>query len=116
MLALKPRSLALLAVALLAQACVVNIDDKQGGGSDPCDPNPCEQAGVCTGWTATCTAEDGKAVCSDWKPSTGTGTAPEAYEADETLCDGKDNDCDGLTDEGLSAPADACPSQGVCAD
>ncbi|MCB9739035.1 MAG: hypothetical protein H6747_07190 [Deltaproteobacteria bacterium] len=113
---IQPLRLALLAVLLLTQACVVNIEDKQGGGLDPCDPNPCEKQGVCSGWTGTCTVTDGKAVCSDWKPSAGTGTAPDAYEADETLCDGKDNDCDGLTDEGLVAAADACSSKGVCAE
>jgi len=36
------------------------------------------------------------------------------YEAEETLCDGLDNDCDGLTDESLSGPACA-KTLGVCA-
>ncbi len=102
--------------ALVATSgCVVNIEDKKGGGVDPCDPNPCETNGVCTGWTATCTVTKGAAVCSNWKPKTGTAKEPEAYEADETLCDGVDNDCDGQTDEALAAPADACTGKGLCA-
>jgi len=100
---------------LAASGCVVNIEDKKGGGADLCDPNPCETQGVCAGWEATCAVTKGVAVCSNWKPKTGSAKEPEAYEATETLCDGVDNDCDGLTDEALAAPADACEGKGVCA-
>jgi len=35
------------------------------------------------------------------------------WEADETLCDGKDNDCDGQTDNGLTGPLNA-NQNGAC--
>jgi len=39
---------------------------------------------------------------------------PRTYEDSETLCDGRDNDCDGATDEDLQPSEQACPSEGVC--
>ncbi len=101
-------------VASALPGCFVSIEDKKGGGVDPCAPNPCTTRGVCGGWSATCTVTKGVAVCSDWKPKTGAAKQPDGYETTESLCDGLDNDCDGLTDEALSAPADACPVVGVC--
>ncbi len=42
-------------------------------------------------------------------------SAVSGYEDTETLCDGKDNDCDGQTDAGLtSTTAGACVVEGVC--
>ncbi len=107
--------------ALALSACQVSITKQST--TDPCDPNPCGASGVCTGWSATCTSPDGVAVCGSW---TATGTVPKGadgkpltqpanYEAIETLCDGLDNDCNGLTDEGVSPPKGACPAVGVCA-
>jgi hypothetical protein len=46
--------------------------------------------------------------------SSGMCAAPSAYEADETSCDGEDNDCDGVVDEGCSCEFNGS-SQGVCA-
>lgn len=55
--------------------------------------------GVCG--TAT---RDGEAVCQ----------APDTYEADEALCDGLDNDCDGAIDEGCDCSF-SDKDAGVCA-
>lgn len=51
------------------------------------------QDGVCSGATSTCGGGSG------WLPCTALEYGPD-YEVDETLCDGKDNDCDGEVDEG----------------
>ena len=110
-----------LACATVLAGCTVSINKQSA--VDPCDPNPCSKVGVCAAWTGTCTAVNGAAVCSDWKP---IGTAPKGpdgktlalplgYEVSETTCDGQDNDCDGLTDEGVPVPKTVCTSVGVCA-
>jgi hypothetical protein len=51
--------------------------------------------GVCAGAYAHCL--DGAVTCE----------LPETYEADETRCDGLDNDCDGFTDE-VTYPGQYC--------
>ncbi|MCO4760412.1 MAG: hypothetical protein KC502_02835 [Myxococcales bacterium] len=109
-------SLVAAAVALITSGCFVQIEDKSQTGTDPCTPNPCQKEGVCAEWTGTCSVTDGAAVCSAWKTTgDGAGDAPAAYEAEETLCDGLDNDCDGLTDESPKADlAKACPTEGAC--
>ena len=91
-----------------------NIDDDCNGVVDdpdrvaPPENFSCLPFGVCAGVAPVC--EDGGFVCD----------YPDSYEADETRCDGIDNDCDGLTDEGfdnLGAPCfdgvGACRVAGV---
>ena len=51
-------------------------------------------AGTCFG-SEVCEPADGWTLCSARTPATET-------------CDGKDNDCDGVVDEDVAAPADAC--------
>jgi len=75
----------------------------------------CKTAGpVCTG-LAKIVCEEGKWKC-DY-----SATNPEFFEEEETLCDAVDNDCDGLTDEGIAGdvkdlPEALCKSKGVCKD
>ncbi len=75
-----------------------NLDD-----NCPCTPGEtklCEkQEGVCVGSEQTCTGEGA------W-PGCDYSSIPD-YEAAETLCDEKDNDCDGTIDENCEPDTDA---------
>ncbi len=115
---------AALACLMLMSACVVQVNEQLG--YDPCDPNPCQKAGVCSGWTGTCSVVANKAVCKQWKWTAKTAapkdeggkalTVPAGYETSEKTCDGKDNDCDGQIDEAVVGDASkVCATQGVCA-
>lgn len=64
--------------------------------------------GECSGGTEVCGSNGRFGACDRSKVKYGP-----AYEPVETLCDGKDNDCDGATDEEFSR---SCPlTEGVCA-
>ncbi|GMU60964.1 MAG: hypothetical protein AMXMBFR34_27270 [Myxococcaceae bacterium] len=66
----------------------------------------CEKSqGVCTGAVKACVGGGFVATC-------GAAQYGADYEAIETRCDDRDNDCDGQTDEMVSGGA--CPSVGVC--
>jgi predicted outer membrane repeat protein len=83
---------------LLDNDCDGQVDEELAGAL------AANQAGVCSGSRLAC--------------SGGTWEEPDltlvpAYEAVETLCDGKDNDCDGEVDEDLTAPL-ADKQLGVC--
>ncbi len=90
------------------------VDETSCDGRDnDCDGNVDEgvttacsnQTGVCAGATVSCT--------SGRFPTCDPADYGSHYEVDETSCDGRDNDCDGAVDEGLTA---ACGKQsGVCA-
>jgi len=84
----------------VAEKCNGFDDDCDGATDDdeslPPGP-PCYPHGVCAGTTPTCTGAGGW-VC----------LYPETWEAEEVLCDGLDNDCDGDTDEGLRNPCGEC--------
>jgi MYXO-CTERM domain-containing protein len=58
--------------------------------------NDCNQNGVCAGSKPTCV--NGAFVCLD----------PPQKEDDETLCDGKDSDCDGRVDETFKDLGEDC--------
>ena len=65
-------------------------------------PGNCKNQGICMGIQDTCSGELGW-VC----------LYSEKYEEEESLCDGKDNDCDGSTDEELTPPGE-CDPDGIC--
>jgi hypothetical protein len=73
---------------------------------------------ACTG-KGICVGSTGKVQCD---PDPTPGTRPMAVcvvdaGGQPEVCDGNDNDCDGLTDDGAIPPPDgiACPLLGVCA-
>lgn len=77
-----------------AEVCNGIDDDCDGQTDEAVDltaPSCTKQAGVCSGSVAECS--DGMWLECDY-------LGVPAYESDETSCDGLDNDCDGLTDEG----------------
>ena len=81
------------------------VDNDCDGRSDEGLTRMCdEQSGVCAGSSVDC-------ANGSFRACTARDYAP-AYEADETSCDGRDNDCDGRVDEGLRRKCDN--QTGVC--
>ncbi|MBM4321906.1 MAG: formylglycine-generating enzyme family protein, partial [Deltaproteobacteria bacterium] len=79
--------------------CNGTVDDNLGR-----PPVSCLGFGVCAGSAPRCDGESG------W-----SCPYPDSYQAAETRCDGLDNDCNGLTDEGFPRKGEACAfGLGVC--
>jgi hypothetical protein len=66
---------------------------------------PCEAVGECDGGVIEC-GEDGEAVCS-------THAGGSADQSEVELCDGLDNDCNGVVDDGFEVAA-TCEGVGAC--
>ena len=80
--------------------CDGKTDEKPDIGAAPKCP---KQAGVCAGSWAACEGTKG------WNCDTAVYFIhDDAYQENETKCDGKDNDCNGQTDEGLLNPCGWC--------
>ncbi len=99
---------------------VPSMDETCNGVDDDCDgtvddgltaPSCALQDGVCAGSHQRCSGAGGFVACvaSDYGSS---------YEATETMCDGLDNDCNGVVDEGctcVDGDTQECGSStGVC--
>ena len=84
------------------ESCGNDIDDDCDGDVD--EGCTCDYMGLSDG------------ICSEGQPDGSGGCdAPVEYQADETNCDGLDNDCDGVTDEGCRCDFDNT-STGVCSN
>jgi hypothetical protein len=89
-----------------AEACDGLDNDCDGDPDDNLTPLAAHvQQGVCVDSVKMCAGTDGW-IEPDYAAIMG-------YEAVETSCDGLDNDCDGMVDHLLSAPA-ADKTEGVC--
>lgn len=81
------------------EICNGKDDDCDGQTDENLTGPPCAKSfGVCVGLRQQCAGAQGWKACSasDYKKHS------TLYQANETLCDGKDNDCDGNIDENLS--------------
>ena len=88
----------------LIEVCDSQDNDCDGSTDEDVDLSTvnCGGIGVCQAAKAQCNPDKGP-VCA----------LPPAYEVTEVSCDGKDNDCDGATDEelGLGQPCDVGTGQ-----
>ncbi|MEM9069116.1 MAG: MopE-related protein [Myxococcota bacterium] len=99
---------------------IAPVDETCNGVDDDCDgtvddnliaPACALQQGVCAGSVQRCGGAGGFEAC-------GAAEYGPSYQADESACDGQDNDCDGTIDEGcdcLDGATQECGlSVGVC--
>ena len=83
--------------------CDGQIDDV-----NPASDSDCDTEGECADFTATCNGAGG------WSCVYNDPDYSATDEADAQLCDGKDNDCDGSTDENCSDFGESCTTGETC--
>jgi hypothetical protein len=86
------------------------VDDDCDGviDNDPTLAPPCLDKGVCASTQATCDATAGEWLCLY------PAVSYQVEEDDSRPCDGVDNDCDGLTDEGWGVGGTCFVGEGAC--
>ncbi|MFT7623033.1 MAG: hypothetical protein ACI9WU_002210, partial [Myxococcota bacterium] len=83
-------------------------NDCDGDTDEALQAPPCAlQKGVCAGTLQPCGGPSGWLACDASVYGVG-------YEADEIACDGEDNDCDGLVDEGFGTGEVCSVGVGAC--
>lgn len=95
------------------ESCDGKDNDCDGSADEAEDlvPPPCDKrVGVCAGAVQSCGGQAGWLPCND---AVYKALAGDLYEVSETLCDGKDNDCNNQTDEPASCCAPQCDGK-VC--
>jgi len=87
------------------------------GLDNDCDGQIDEGLGDCTcttGETRPCGTSTGECERGEQYCSNGTWGPCDGIMPRDEFCDGKDNDCDGQTDEELTPPVSSCKDKGVC--
>ncbi|MBM4370854.1 MAG: hypothetical protein FJ098_04325 [Deltaproteobacteria bacterium] len=79
------------------------LTDEDKVSPDPATVCAAPAAGVCAGAQVACEGLEG------W-----TCILPPTWQEEETLCDGLDNDCDGLTDDGYGVGEPCLTGRGAC--
>jgi len=84
-----------------AESCDAVDNDCDGAVDEELAPPPAENAvGICAGSVQVCAGADG------WQAPDLGGL--DGYQADESVCDGQDNDCDGTIDENTASAVITC--------